>query len=80
VGSGTIGTTFSPLHATLAKPMLNIPATVFDGLTISTGNTFSFSTHPASIPAWHEKNNPANAEETSSNYIYFWCFWEAVTA
>jgi len=80
VGSGTISATFSPLHATFAKPMLNIPATVFDGLTISTGNTFSFSTHPASIPAWHEKNNPADAEETSSNYIHFWCFWEAVTA
>lgn len=80
VGSGVVGSTFSPLHATFAKPMLNIPATAFTALTIAAGDTFSFSTHPPAIPIWEEKTNPANAAETSSNYLWLWMIWEAVSA
>lgn len=70
VGSSSIGADFSPQHATHAKPLLTIPASFFDGLTLSPGDTFSFSTHPAAVPIWEYHNNPVDAAVTNANSLW----------
>jgi len=72
VGTGTVGTAFSPQNASFSKPLLTIPADFFAGLTLATGNIFSFSTHPANAPIWQEKTNPEDASGTGSNSITLW--------
>lgn len=70
VGSSSIGADFSPLHATHAKPMLTIPAAFFTSLTLSAGDTFSFSTHPAAVPIFEKHVNPALAAVTNANSLW----------
>ena len=80
IGSGTTGADFSPMHPSWSSPRFTIPAAAFDGLTISAGDTFSFSTHPASVPIWEKKTNPADATETNSNYLWLIMRVEAVAS
>lgn len=65
--SGTIGSEYAPQNSDTSTDLFVLPSSIFDGLTVSAGDTFTFQTHPAGVPVFLYKNNPASATKVNSN-------------
>lgn len=68
VGSGTIGSDFSPNNPNFSEPYFTILAAGWAG-TWQAGDTVTFTTHPAAAPVWFKRIIPAGAASQSSNAI-----------
>jgi hypothetical protein len=67
LASGSTASDYAPQNSDWSKPLFTIPTSIWSGLTLSAGDTFTFTTVPASIPIWMKKINPADATAVLSN-------------
>jgi len=68
VGSGTVGGNFAPNNPDFSAPYFTILSAGWGG-TWQTGDTITFTTHPAAQPVWYERTVPAGAAALASNFI-----------
>jgi hypothetical protein len=66
VGSGNVGSDFSPVNPDYTKPYFVLPAAAWGG-TQATGNTLTFITSPAALPYWEKRIIPVNANSIAIN-------------
>jgi hypothetical protein len=68
VGSGTVGSNFSPSNAAFAKPYFTLRAAGHGG-TWTANNTITFQTHPAAPAGYLRRDVPAGAAAIGSNKV-----------
>lgn len=68
VGSGNVGSDFSPNNPNYTKPYFTLLSASFGG-TFTAADTITFSTHPAAIPVWYRRDIPAGAASLSGNSV-----------
>jgi hypothetical protein len=68
VGSGNVGSDFSPVNADYTKPYFVLPAAAWGGTQVG-GNILVFTTSPASIPYWEKRVIPSGASSLSGNKV-----------
>lgn len=66
LGSGTIGSTFSPTNSPFSGPYFTLPATAWSGAFLA-GESVSFTTAPAAVPVWYQRIVPAGASSFAAN-------------
>lgn len=66
LGSGVVGTAFSPSNPANSKPYLTIPSAALTG-TFTTGDVFSFQTHPPALYPWLRQDIPPACGSLSGN-------------
>ncbi|MBF0212196.1 MAG: hypothetical protein HQM00_01385 [Magnetococcales bacterium] len=70
VGSGSIGATFAPNNPTFSKPYFTLAGGSPPwGGTWSSGDTITWTTHPAAIAIWEKRVVPAGANSRSGNKV-----------
>jgi hypothetical protein len=75
VGSGTVGSSFSPINPETGTPYFTIPGGYFTGTWVVT-DTFTFSTHPAALPIWLKEIVPAGTAQYPNNLFCLGWYWE----
>jgi len=68
VGAGTVSGDVQPTNSDFSKPYFVMQFEGFGG-TFQSGDTITFTTHPASIPLWYRRKVPAGAASLSGNKI-----------
>ena len=68
MGAGNTSSNFAPTNTNFSKPYFTLRAAGWGG-TWTTGNTITFTTHPASIPLWYKRIVPAGAASLSGNSV-----------
>ncbi|MBF0164831.1 MAG: hypothetical protein HQM01_10090 [Magnetococcales bacterium] len=66
IGTGSVSADFSPSNTNMSAPYFTIPASGFGG-TWATGDTITFTTHPAAAPFWLKHVGPPGAGSYSGN-------------
>lgn len=66
VGSGVVGTDFSPVNPDFTRVYLTIPADFFTG-TWAASDTYDFTTNPARVPVGQRRVVPAGAASLANN-------------
>lgn len=66
IASGTVGTGAAPVNSDYALPYFTLDPAGFGG-TFQTGDTITFTTHPAAYPVWHKRIIPALANSLTGN-------------
>ena len=66
LGSGVVGTDFSPVNPANSKPYFTIPAAALTG-TFTTGDVFSFQVHPPCRYVWLRRDIPPGCGSLSGN-------------
>ena len=65
ITTGTTGGDLAPNNAAFSKPYFTLKAAGWGG-TYSTGNTITFTTHPAAVPYWEKRIVPAGASSIAN--------------
>lgn len=65
VATGTTGSDFSPSNTAFSKPYFSLKSTGWSG-TFQTGDTVTFTTHPAAVPYWEKRIVPAGANSIAN--------------
>lgn len=68
VGTGNVGSDFTPANPAFGKPYLTVLSAGFGG-TYTAGNTIQFRTHPAAFPLMYKRVVPAGANSLSANRV-----------
>lgn len=68
VGAGSRSTNFSPNNSSFSAPYFTVPSAAFGGTYVS-GDTITFTTHPAAIPMWMKRVVPAAAASVSNDLV-----------
>ncbi len=68
IGSGNITSNVQPTNTNFSKPYFVMDWNGFGG-TFQSGDTVTFTTHPAAIPLWYRRKVPAGAASLSGNKI-----------
>ncbi len=68
VGSGTISGSFAPNNAAFSKPYFTLSNAGWGG-TWASGETVSFTTHPAAMAVWQRRTVPAGASSLSGDKV-----------
>ena len=68
VGTGTIVTNFMPVNPDFSRPYFTLPSAGWGGVWAS-GDTLTFSTHPAAFPVWQKRIVPAGAGSLSGDQV-----------
>lgn len=68
VGSYNTSGDSSPVNADYSKPYFTLKALGFGGTWVS-GNTITFTTHPAAVPVWYKRVVPVAANSISGNSV-----------
>lgn len=77
VGSGSIAATSGPYHAAVGGLYFQILSGLFEGAFL-TGDTITFTTHPASAALWMRRTIPAGAVAVSNNRVALYMDGEAI--
>ncbi|TVM31757.1 hypothetical protein [Oceanidesulfovibrio marinus] len=73
VGVGSVAEDFAPLNPVTASPYFTIRAAAWSGVWAS-GDTITFTTHPAALPLWFKEVVPPGTEEEPYNLLT-WGYW-----
>ena len=68
IGAGNVGSDVQPTNTDFSKPYFVMDWNGFGG-TFQSGDTITFTTHPASIPIWYRRRVPAGASSLSGNKV-----------
>lgn len=68
IGSGNVSTNVQPTNTNYSKPYFVMDWNGFGGSFLS-GDTITFTTHPAAIPLWYRRRVPAGANSLSGNKV-----------
>lgn len=68
IGSGNVASDVQPTNADFSKPFFVMDWNGFGG-TFQSGDTVTFTTHPAAIPIWYRRKVPAGASSLSGNKV-----------
>jgi len=77
LGSGTLGSDFSPNNADFGEPYFTLLSAGFSG-TFAASDTIVFNTHPASFGIWYKRTVPSGAAALSGNTVRTMVYGENV--